>query len=110
MRAGELEAAFIRDQNVRAFNRHNGDGGKDVCRLTNFFIGDNLVRTSVKVDGKTYDVETGNHSSTYCLGFDKLFDENNLTCYKSIWDQILSYTFIGSALLRLARHAIESGD
>lgn len=74
----------------------------DVCRLSNFVIGDDYDYSSI---GE----KTGRHSSTYCDAFYKTFDPDTATCHESWLDRILSFTFMGNALLRLVRHAVD-GD
>lgn len=88
----------------------NGRPTDDVCRLTNFIIGDDVAYATLKVDGVERQIMTDRHSRTYCSGFDKQFDPAIQTCRESIWDQLLSYTFVGTALLQLARHAVAGGD
>lgn len=72
-----------------------------ICRQDNFVIGDDLVK-SHKIPGQI----TGRHSRTYCNAFYKDFNEEECACKEKLGDRIMSYTFIGTALLRLARHAI----
>lgn len=89
------------------------DGGGATCRLTNFHIGDDVITKKIVPDSADNDVRntlTARHSRTYCDGFDKEFDEQKSTCYEPWWEQVLSYTFVGSALVRLARHAVAGGD
>lgn len=77
--------------------RHN------ICREDNFIVGDDLEL--IKNGGIS-----GRHSKTYCNAFYKDYIEETRTCEETIWDKIFSYTFLGSTLVRLARHIIDGGD
>lgn len=71
----------------------------DVCRQDNFAIGDDLVYTDIG--------RSGRHSRTYCDAFYKNFVPETRSCEETWLDRILSYTFLGNALVRLARHAVD---
>lgn len=81
----------------------------DECRVSNFHIGDDLVKVSLNDESlkeRELLVTSGRHSRTYCQAFDKRFNESTATCEETWLDTVLGFTFLGHALLRLTRHAI----
>lgn len=75
----------------------------NVCRQDNIRVGDDIVLLD---SPREY---SGRHSRTYCNVFDKEFLPDK-TCSTTWWEDILSYTFVGNAMIRLARMAIHGGD
>lgn len=81
----------------------------DVCRQDNFYIGDDWVKVRrEKNDAPQF--ESGRHCRTYCSAFSLQLDPSTATCYEPWYEKILSYTFLGKALLRLVHHAIHGSD
>lgn len=64
----------------------------------------------IQVDCLSYNIETSRHSKTYCNGFYRNFEEKTFSGYEPLWEQILGYTLVGSALVCLVRHAKNGGD
>lgn len=72
------------------------DPSHAVCRLTNFNLGDDLVRNAQT------GLSVGTHPPTYCRAFNKNWNPESLTCDETWWSRVLGYTFFGNALVRLA--------